>query len=116
MEFLLHVLDNVVDGKEQEESGDCDGDVGEDENTGDFDLGNLAGSKHHRIIRCGIHLQKKKQIISRHSHMISLPYLTVAFYLHIVMAHSIAAIMRPQHILVNQNHTILMLKFSNTLG
>ena len=57
--FSLHVLDNVEDGKEKYESGSPDADVGEDENTGHFNLWNLPRSKHQRIIRCGIHLLPK---------------------------------------------------------
>ena len=54
--FSLHVLDNVVDGEDQEESGDGDADVREDENARHFDLRNLPRSKYQRIVRCGIHL------------------------------------------------------------
>ena len=57
--FSLHVLDNVEDGKEKDESGSPDADVGEDENTGHFYLRNLPRRKHQRIIRCGIHLLPK---------------------------------------------------------
>ena len=60
LEFLLHVLDNVVDGKDKEEGGDGDADVGEDENTRHFYLWNLPSGKYQRIIRCGILLKKKK--------------------------------------------------------
>ena len=44
--FSLHVLDNVADGEDQEESGDSDADVREDENTRRFDLRNLPSSKY----------------------------------------------------------------------
>ena len=83
------MLENVVDGEDEEESGEDDADVSEDENARHFNLGNLPGSKYQWIVGCGIDLLTKIKFQAIFFH------LAVALNLHVVMAHGIAAIVRP---------------------
>ena len=85
------MLENVEDGEDEEESGEDDADVREDENARHFNLGNLPGSKHQWIVGCGIDLLT----IIKFKTYSPLLHLAVALNLHVVMAHGIAAIVRP---------------------
>ena len=51
-----HILGNVVRAKDKKQSGDGDGDVGEDEHARRLELGNFPNGKDEWTTGCRIHL------------------------------------------------------------
>ena len=51
-----HILGDVVRAKDKKQSGDGDGDVGEDEHARRLELGNSPNCKDQRTTGCKIHL------------------------------------------------------------
>ena len=51
-----HILGNVIRAKDKKQSGDGDGDVGEDEGARRLELGNFPNGKDHQTSGCRINL------------------------------------------------------------
>ena len=96
-----HILGDVVSAKDKQQSGDGDGDVGEDEDARRLELGNFPNGKDQQTTGCRIHLPI---FIYRQEDRISIFYLTETLDSFVAMAQSVATVRGPRYILEGKEY------------